>query len=142
MMPTLHEGNKIIIGKLSKPDRFDLVVLKAPFGDDFLVKRVIGLPGEEVEYKDDVLYVNGKPLKEPHLNEYRNYLSAPDQLTEDFSVEDVSLSKRIPANHILVLGDNRLVSRDGRHFGVTPIDDVVGEVHVTYWPIDELKVVK
>ncbi len=142
MMPTLHEGNKIIIGKLSKPDRFDLVVIKAPFSDDYLVKRVIGLPGEEIEYKDDVLYINGKPKDEPHLREYRNNLLKQDQLTEDFSIEDVSLSNKIPKDHVLVLGDNRLVSRDGRHFGLTPTDAIVGEVHVTYWPINELKLVK
>ena len=63
MKPILHEGNRIIINKHSKLERFDIVVLQAPYSSDFLVKRIVGLPGETVEYKDDVLYINNKVKK-------------------------------------------------------------------------------
>ena len=74
MMPTLENGDRMIVNKIGytigKPDRFDIVVFHAPEQKDY-IKRVIGLPGDEVEYRDDVLYINGKPIEEPYLDQYK-----------------------------------------------------------------------
>ena len=73
MMPTLNDQDRMIVNKFSyqigEPDRFDIIVFHAPENKDY-IKRVIGLPGDTVEYKDDILYVNGKAYEEPYLDEY------------------------------------------------------------------------
>ena len=142
MMPNLEEGNKIIINKINylhnQPERFDMVVLKSPTADEYLVKRVIGLPGETVEYQDDVLFINSKPQKEPYLDDYKKQLLPFEQLTADFTLKEITDESKIPDGYILVLGDNRRVSRDGRHFGLVKIDSVVGEVNMRYWPLKEV----
>ena len=74
MMPTLHDQDRMIVNKFSyqigEPNRFDIIVFHAPENKDY-IKRVIGLPGDTVEYKDDTLYVNGKAYEEPYLDEYK-----------------------------------------------------------------------
>ena len=71
MMPTLENGDRMIVNKIGykigEPDRFDIVVFHAPEEKDY-IKRVIGLPGDHVEYKDDQLYINGEPIDEPYLD--------------------------------------------------------------------------
>lgn len=138
MKPILHEGNRIIINKHSKLERFDIVVLQAPYSSDFLVKRIVGLPGETVEYKDDVLYINNKVKKEPHLHKYLSKVPAYERFTENFSTYELSQDGTIPDGYVLVLGDNRRISRDGRHFGLTPISSIRGEVNMKYWPLKEM----
>ncbi len=138
MKPILHEGNRIIINKHSKLERFDIVVLQAPYSSDFLVKRIVGLPGETVEYKDDVLYINNKVKKEPHLHKYLSKVPAYERFTENFSTYELSPDGTIPDGYVLVLGDNRRISRDGRHFGLTPISSIMGEVNMKYWPLKEI----
>ncbi|MDM8147895.1 signal peptidase. Serine peptidase. MEROPS family S26A [Priestia megaterium] len=138
MKPILHEGNRIIINKHSKLERFDIVVLQAPYSSDFLVKRIVGLPGETVEYKDDVLYINNKVKKEPHLHKYLSKVPAYERFTENFSTYELSQDGTIPDGYVLVLGDNRRISRDGRHFGLTPISSIMGEVNMKYWPLKEM----
>ncbi len=138
MKPILHEGNRIIINKHSKLERFDIVVLQAPYSSDFLVKRIVGLPGETVEYKDDVLYINNKVKKEPHLHKYLSKVPVYERFTENFSTYELSPDGTIPDGYVLVLGDNRRISRDGRHFGLTPISSIMGEVNMKYWPLKEM----
>ena len=58
---------------IGEPKRFDIVVFHAPEGKDY-IKRVIGFPGEHIEYKDDQLYINGEPIDEPYLDEYKSQL--------------------------------------------------------------------
>ena len=75
MMPTLDDQERMIVDKfnykISEPDRFDIIVFHAPENKDY-IKRIIGLPGDKIEYKDDTLYVNGKAYDEPYLDEYKN----------------------------------------------------------------------
>src|SRR3954452_12229770 len=70
MMPTLKDTDRMIVNKFSyvigHPKRFDIIVFQAPEGQDY-IKRVIGLPGDKVEYKEDTLYINGKAYAEPYL---------------------------------------------------------------------------
>jgi len=129
MEPNLHTNQRLVVEKLSYrfhgPQRFDVVVLKVPSqGDDLLIKRVIGLPGETVEIQDGRVYVNGEPLEEPFL------------------VDDTRPGRHgrvvVPPLHVYVLGDNRNHSNDSRSFGPVPIDNVVGRAWISYWPIEDL----
>lgn len=135
MMPTLENHDRMIVTKIEEPERFDIVVFHATKESDY-IKRVIGLPGDQVEYKSDNLFVNGKQYEEPFLNEYKNehrrvQLDGP--YTEDFSIT-------VPEGSIFVLGDNRRNSTDSRHIGAIPLDKVVGTTKVIYWPFSEIRI--
>lgn len=137
MMPTLHNHDRMIVNKLSykigNPDRFDIVVFHATAEKDY-IKRVIGLPGDHIEYKNDTLYVNGKEYGEPYLDEYKSQVF-DGPLTQPFSVE-------VPQGEIFVMGDNRRFSKDSRHIGTIPLDKVLGTTSVVYWPLKDIHIVE
>jgi signal peptidase I len=141
MMPTLEEGNKLVVGKLGYEaedlSRFDIIVFHANEEEDF-VKRIIGLPGDKIEYKNDQLWINGKRVDEPYLDLYRKKVLG-NKLTGDFTLEERTGEVTVPKDHLFVMGDNRLGSWDSRHFGFISEDQVVGKVNLRYWPIDELE---
>ncbi|MDF9762423.1 MULTISPECIES: signal peptidase I [Peribacillus] len=144
MMPTLKNTDRMLVNKISysigEPKRFDIIVFEAPEGKDY-IKRVIGLPGEKVEYKDDTLYVNGKAYDEPYLDEYKKQLIDGGALTEPFTLSDVIEQGTVPEDHLFVLGDNRRVSKDSRYIsvGVVPYDKVLGKTKLVYWPIEDFR---
>ncbi|MCF6410546.1 signal peptidase I [Pseudalkalibacillus salsuginis] len=144
MMPTLHNGDRMIVNKFSyevgEPDRFDIVVFHAPEGKDY-IKRIIGLPGDKIEYKDDTLYVNDKEIPEPYLNEYKQSLSGGN-LTYNFDLSDEIGSQTVPENHVFVLGDNRQHSKDSRNIGSVPMDEIIGKANVIFWPVAHFEVLK
>jgi signal peptidase I len=98
---------------------FESIGLAAPRSE--FIKRVIGLPGEVVEGRDGVVFVNGVPLYEP-------YLKDPGEPISTFGPIDV------PADALFVMGDNRSESQDSRFFGPIPTEDVVGKAFVIIWP--------
>lgn len=126
MMPTLHEKDIMILNKtayyFNDPKRFDIIVIDLP--DEYIIKRVIGLPGEEIEYKDNKLYVNGKVVKENIKN----------LQTKDFNIESLG-SVKVPKDSYLVLGDNRNNSYDSRELGFIPKDKIIGKTSLTILPI-------
>lgn len=140
MEPTLQDQNRMIVTKIGEPNRFDIVVFHAPDGRDF-IKRVIGLPGDRIEYKDDILYINGESYEEPYLNEYKQkVIDGP--LTNSFTLEETPVrSDLVPEGHIFVLGDNRRGSTDSRHIGAIPMEKVVGTTKIVYYPINEIKII-
>jgi signal peptidase I len=141
MMPTLQDGNKLVVNKIgykvSDFKHFDVIVFHANEKEDY-VKRVIGIPGDKVEYRDDHLYINGKNYDEPFLDNYRKS-KATGRLTGNFTLQEITGEEIVPEGKLFVLGDNRLGSWDSRHFGFISIDQVVGKVNVRYWPINELQ---
>ncbi|MFS0824272.1 signal peptidase I [Bacillus sp. 1P02SD] len=141
MMPTLEDGNLLMVNKIGMKigelDRFDIVVFHKNKEEDF-VKRVIGLPGDKLEYRDDVLYINGKSVSEPFLDKYKEEIIV-GQLTGDFTLEEVTGESNVPENHIFVIGDNRIDSWDSRHFGFVRMEQVVGKVNIKYWPFNKME---
>lgn len=142
MMPTLHNGDRMIVNKLGKPDRFDIIVFHAPEQKDY-IKRVIGLPGDTVEYKDDILYVNGKAYEEPYLDTYKEHIIDDGPLTPDFILEETPGGHTtVPEGEVFVMGDNRRFSKDSRHIGTIPLDEIIGDTNLVYWPIKDIRFVK
>jgi signal peptidase I len=144
MMPTLHDQDRMIVNKigytLGEPKRFDIIVFHAPENKDY-IKRVIGLPGDKIEYKNDTLYINGKAYKEPYLDEYKkNVIDGP--LTEPFTLKEIIGEERVPEGHLFVMGDNRRFSKDSRHIGVIPMEKVLGKTNIVYWPVEDIRIVK
>ncbi len=123
MSPTYKEGSVGVINKLAykfgEIKRGDIVILSE--SEKYMIKRVIGLPGEVIEYKNNRLYINGVEYKEDYLND--------DVITEDFT------SKLIPEGEYLVLGDNRSDSNDSRDYGFVPKKQIIGKVWFKIWPL-------
>jgi signal peptidase I len=126
MEPNLHAQQRLIVDKLSyrihSPQRNDIVVVDLPSMDEMLVKRIVALPGERVEVRGGVVYVNDVPIPEPYPHDRTAYDMAPITLG--------------PLSYF-VMGDNRGNSNDSRSFGPITRDEVVGRVWLRYWPLDK-----
>lgn len=133
MYPTLDNNNVVILNKidyrLSNINRFDVVVIKLE--KEKLIKRVIGLPGEHVEYKDGNLYVDGFMVDEDF-----NHAD-----TNDFKLESIGYLK-IPGDKYFVVGDNRMNSTDSRVLGLIDKEDILGSVSYRIFPINKIGSVK
>lgn len=145
MMPTLENGDRMVVNKIGymvgEPDRFDIVVFHAPEQKNY-IKRVIGLPGDHVEFINDQLYVNGKEVDEPYLDQYKSEIT-DGTLTEDFAIEGTPADVEIiPDGYIFVMGDNRRYSKDSRHIGLVAIDEVIGNTNIVFWPLNEIGFIK
>ena len=129
MESTLNNHDLVIINKLVyriKPiERFDIVVVNNDEDNDRIIKRVIGLPNETIEYKNNKLYINGKLIETKLSFEY----------TDDFKVETKE-------DEYFVLGDNRDVSKDSRMLGSFNKKDIVGRVGIRFYPFDKVGYVK
>jgi signal peptidase I len=133
MYPTLDEGDRVLVNKLSyrlhEINRGDIVVFERPAGQPEsqikdLIKRVVGLPGETIEARDGIVYVDGRALEESYLPE---------------GVTTSNLRRRrIPEGHVFVMGDNRSDSADSRVFGPIDEDLVIGRAFIRVWPIPNL----
>lgn len=139
MKPTLQDGDKVIVNKLAKQfesyGREDIIVVKT---DNFYVKRVIGLPGDVIEVRNDQLYVNHEVKKEEYLHSNKKQAEKKlMNLTEDFG------PITIPKNKIFVMGDNRLISRDSRNgLGLIDREDVLGKLTAIYYPFEHAEIIK
>jgi signal peptidase I len=153
MEPTLEIGDRVFVNKLAYDigslGRGDVIVFSNPHpeelpergtvsavlhwlgegigfaqpADEDFIKRVIGLPGETIEIRDNVVYIDGEPLDEPYL------IDAARQSNGDFP------ETRIPAGHLFMMGDNRGNSADSRYgLGLVPIDKVIGRAFIVIWP--------
>ncbi len=144
MTPTLYEGDRILVNKLSyklhSVNRGDLIVFDTPEagGNDDLIKRVIGLPGEFVVVEDGRIEIDGGLLLEPYLplNTDINSFSTPANCVNR---PNENSGCRIPDEHVFVMGDNRSNSRDSRFFGPVPVEDVEGRAFIRVWPASKIK---
>ncbi len=146
MAPTLEVGDRVLVNKLSYKlhdvRRGDLVVFEAPktqqtAGIKDFVKRVIGLPGETIEFRDGDVFIDGTRLDEPYLpaSAQGNTLpqaTPPPECQSDTTSPYVGCT--IPDDSVFVMGDNRTASKDARTFGPIKENAIVGRVFVTVWP--------
>jgi len=132
MRPTLKDGDVLLLNKFdyyfNEIERYDIVVLKK--GKEEIIKRIIGLPGEHIEYKDNALYINNKKVETSY-----NFM------TEDFTLEDICDCNKIPENKYLVLGDNRGDSLDSRSKLVGLVDkkQIKGSTSISIIPPKKIK---
>ncbi len=135
MSPNLKNGDVVLLNK-AKYYFFDVKrndVISFKYKDTkYLVKRVIGLPGETISYKNNILYIDGKAYSES---------ISENTVTNDFDLKDLGYD-RIPDDMYLVLGDNRVDSLDSRDFGLVKKEDIIGEAFLRIWPITGFKVIK
>jgi signal peptidase I len=127
MEPTLDIKDRIIVNKVSyyfrEPRRQEVIVFRqvapegAPKRD--LIKRLIGLPGETLEIKDGVIYINGNPLEEKH------------PMNQDYANFGPLV---VPPDAYFVMGDNRPASADSRYWGFLPKENVIGPAFLCIWP--------
>ena len=145
MEPTLYNADKMIMTKIGDVQRFDVVVFHADKYSDY-VKRVIGLEGDTIEYKDDKLYINGKEYEEPYLDsekkELQDLYGNEIELTVDFNIKDLLGEDEVPKGCVFVLGDNRRNSKDSRVIGFVPVENIMGEPKVVYYPFKDMQVIK
>ncbi|MCH9803048.1 signal peptidase I [bacterium] len=144
MVPTLEEGDRVVVNRLSyqfgEVGRGQVVVFKKPqgsSGQNDLIKRIIGLPGETIRFADNQVYVNGLRLEEPYLAEQdstRPRLTIPG-CAQTTPAPDTCV---VPEGTIFMMGDNRLGSSDSRVFGPIEIDSVVGRAFLRVWPLNNL----
>jgi signal peptidase I len=124
--------------KTSNLHHGDIITFKAPDEpDENYIKRIIGLPGDEVKVMDDTLYINGKAQTEAYLDDYKSQLSDGEPFTADFSLEKLFGAKKVPAGKLFVMGDNRRISKDSREIGYVDEKKVLGVVKFVFWPIKE-----
>lgn len=120
MNPTLNDKDIMILDEISyrfsEIERFNIVVVKEE--DEYLIKRVIGLPGEKIEYKDNKLYVDGKYIKENFKH-----------------METMDFSTALGEDEYFIMGDNRTNSTDSRIFGPVSRDEIIGKTSLTILPI-------
>ena len=123
MLPTLHDGEFVLVNKLAyrlgTPTRGDIIVFRSTTETDLdLIKRIIGVPGDHISVGDGHVSVNGKALDESYINEAPNY----------------SGSWEVPAGSLFVLGDNRNDSSDSHMWGFLPEKNIIGKALLIYWP--------
>jgi len=131
MYPTIYIGDMVLVNKavynFHPPERKDIIVFRPPavIGEKDLIKRVIGLPGDTVEIKNQQVFINGKVLEENYLNENPQYLFGP---------------VTVPEGHLFVLGDNRNQSFDSHQWPdpFLDISSVKGKAFFRYWPLKRM----
>ena len=133
MSPSLNDGQRVLASRITyalfSPSRGDVVILPDPINPDgMLVRRVIGLPGEQMELRGQQVLINGQPLTEDYLG---NVLTLASNLTG-------TMQLALPPNQYYVMGDNRLSMNDSRTWGAVSADNILGRVWLSYWPPDTI----
>ncbi len=128
MKDTLHNNDILILNKLDKSyNRFDIVVIS--YGKTKLVKRIIGLPGESIKYKDNKLYINNKLIEDVSISR-----------TGNFDLEELYNKETIPEGYYFVMGDNRGNSLDSRDYriGLIKKEKILGTTSIRLFPFTKI----
>lgn len=134
---TLMDQERLFMWRRGSLDHFDVITFHPPHKEDTLyVKRIIGLPGDTIEYKDDTLYLNGQAVDEPYLDQKKT--ETEGNFTQDFTLEELTGEQTVPDGMMFVLGDNRRNSVDSRNFGFVFQDAFEGRAFFKFWPLSHM----
>lgn len=122
MNKTLENNDLLLLYRLAKIDRYDIVVLDEELDNEVIIKRVIGLPGETVEIKNDKIYINDEEIED-------NNSYGPTSDYEKITLKD---------DEYFLLGDNRLISKDSRYFGAIKKDSIKGVTIFRFFPFTKI----
>jgi signal peptidase I len=145
MRPTLNVGDRVLVNKLSyrvhDVNRGDIVVFETPPNAKDangkikdLVKRVVALPGETLETRDGIVYINGRQLEEPYIRNGVKTCAPNSSAQTCANIEPLT----VPSDDVFVMGDNRTASKDSRSFGAITENSIIGRVFVRIWPVTDL----
>ncbi len=138
MDPTFRGADRLVVSRLhyllGEPQRGDIVVFNSVNEREsaqgvMLIKRVVGLPGETLEFRDQQVYIDGELLDEPYIKEPCQMSRCRDAIWE------------LAENEFFVMGDNRNNSNDSRRFDAVPIQHIVGQVIFRYFPLNSLGII-
>lgn len=139
MVPTIEVGDRVFAEKISfKWDGYvnpgEIVTFKDPADPKItLIKRVVAVEGQKIDFKDGKVYINDKPLDEPYVH------GKPTKpLDRTLNGKQITYPLVIPPGYVWVMGDNRTNSADSRYFGPVPFSSLTGHAFVTYWPLDRM----
>lgn len=152
MVPTFKPGDRIFVSKfiygakiplinvrlpkVREPKRGDIIVFLSPIEKKkYLVKRLIGLPGDTVEIKDGHVWINGKPAVDPLILKSITYYARGEYARPGKPL-------KIPEDSYFALGDNSLNSVDSRYWGFVPKKNLAGKVFLIHWPIRRIRTIK
>jgi signal peptidase I len=170
MMPTLQDGDFILVHKyqyglrlpvldtkvvdLGSPERGDVVVFRYPVDPAIpFIKRIVGLPGDTIEYRNKTLFLNGKEVEQTKISTYLGAGSGSDATGSIHYLEslpgrphDILVNPRfsgrtdgrteVPEGHYFVLGDNRDNSQDSRYWGFVPDENLIGRAFMIWFNWD------
>ncbi|MBP2097374.1 signal peptidase I [Enterococcus rivorum] len=140
MMPTLSEKDLVFVNRLGPKKRFKLVYIRLPNGAGTCVRRIVGLPGEQIEYLQDQLYVNHQKKEETFiLDEKRQADSNGIFYTENFTMNQQFNEVTIPTGKYLVMGDNRPYATDSRYYGFVGEKEIIGTVEMRVLPLHKME---
>lgn len=158
MDPTLAHGDRLFVLKVTPIDRFDIVVAQEEENGEVkrIVKRVVGMPGDKLEFSNDTLKINGELVEEPYLADYLAQFKV-DKLQETYAYNSLfqELAKaspsfttdaernpfftvEVPEGEYFLIGDDRIVSKDSRQVGTFEREDIIGEVMFRFWPFNNI----
>lgn len=147
MEPNFWTGERLIVNKVlydfRDPKPGEVVVFEVPAEGRDLIKRVIGVAGDTIEYKGDDLFINGKKVEEPYIQEALDKAHQDGGLynNKDFPNEMLKDNK-VPEGYIFVMGDHRNNSTDSRVLGFIPLKDIIGRADVIFWPLKDIQMIK
>jgi signal peptidase I len=141
MENTLLIGDRVLVDRVSwrfsDPGRQDIVVFHPPFEGPVLIKRIVGMPGDELSLEDGAVYVNGDRLDEPYVRA-EDGAAVPSEPFDNGLPWSLQQPYTVPAGSYFVMGDNRIDSGDSREFGPVSRSQLVGKAFARYWPPDRI----
>ncbi len=136
-VPNFYPNQRVFVDKVAYRflglHRGDVVVVHPQQGGEDLFKRVIGLPGEAIDIRENQVYINDQPIKEPYI--------APEASSQS-GISPGVLPRVLGPNEFFLMGDNRSYSADSRAFGPFTRDKLVGRVWLRYWPLNTFTLVQ